>query len=155
MPGNMSVPTLISIICNFCNKNFNICRSCFRGHAYCGDQCRTCARRKSHRESQKIYRSTEKGKKNHRESERERRKKQKIKKIQKTVDDATSTVSPAIVYYQSIKQTTPPEFVNIPFSPSPATMGKCDFCGVWGKIVTKFPPRGYGGQNSYHERRRL
>ena len=51
-----------------------ICRSCWRGQAYCGPICRHERQSRDHRETQRRYRQTPKGKTTHAASERQRRK---------------------------------------------------------------------------------
>ena len=70
---------LILIACRFCHLTFYVCRSCFRGHAYCGDFCRIEGKRQKHREAQRRYRRTLKGKKNHRVAENRSRQKRSAK----------------------------------------------------------------------------
>ena len=53
---------LISITCRWCDFSFFLCRSCWRGHAYCCDACRTAGKLQNRREAQRRYRQTEKGK---------------------------------------------------------------------------------------------
>ncbi len=36
---------LVGRHCKWCGAAFGICRSCYRGHAYCKDECRAEARR--------------------------------------------------------------------------------------------------------------
>jgi hypothetical protein len=64
--------------------------SCWRGQAYCCVKCRLAGRRNHHREAQRKYRQSEKGKKAHCEAENRRRHSQNQKK-EKNMDDATST----------------------------------------------------------------
>ena len=126
---------LISITCHWCDFPFFLCRTCWRGHAYCCDVCRRSGYLKNRREAQKRYRQTEKGKKRHREAENRRRYRKTIKKVKK-MDDTPSTVLPAW-YTTSIIWTRS------------RTMGfhigsRCRFCGVFGQLVPNFPRRGYG-----------
>ena len=125
---------LREIECKHCHQVFFMCQSCYRGHVYCSDECRIAGRRRSHRESQRKYRQSPKGKKAHREAEN-RRRYGLSQKNQKKMDDGTSTglskgckvVSAGV---QSILS---------------SRIGRCHFCGTWGVIVKQFPLRGYGG----------
>ena len=126
---------LVEIQCRWCELTFCICRSCWRGQAYCCDICRLFGKLKIHREAQRRYRKTEKGKKAHREAEN-RRRYGLSKKNQKNMDDASSTVLSAwgmkllLSAWSRIfhgKKTLP-----------------CHFCGRFGVIVDEFPRRGYG-----------
>ena len=82
---------LLQLRCRWCELVFYICRCCFRGQAYCCDECRIAGQRQNHREAQRKYRQTEKGKKAHRQAEN-RRRYGLSQKSQKNMDDASSTV---------------------------------------------------------------
>jgi hypothetical protein len=114
---------------------FCVCRRCWRGQAYCCDKCRLAARRKSHREAQRKYRQSEKGKKAHREAEN-RRRQAKNQKQHKNMDDPTSTPQRSWVM-QLLTRTKHHSFL-IDLEP------RCHFCGADGQIVGRFPRRGYG-----------
>ena len=126
---------LILIQCRWCDFHFCICRSCFRGQAYCCDECRCAGKRKNHRKAERKYRQTQKGKKNHCESENRRRHGNTQRKP-KNMDDATSTARRpwAMKIVTRIKSCT----WRIDLRPF------CHFCGIRGRIVEMFPRRGYG-----------
>jgi len=60
--GGKKILELIQIRCRQCGVYFCICRRCRK--AYCDDDCKVKGYRKRHREAQKRYKATEKGKKN-------------------------------------------------------------------------------------------
>lgn len=62
--------TGIEIICPTCGVHFFCCRSCWRGHKYCGESCRASARKIKQREYEKKYSETLAGQ----ESRRKRQK---------------------------------------------------------------------------------
>lgn len=126
---------LIVVQCRWCDFDFCICRSCFRGQAYCCDECRYASKLKKHREAERKYRQTEKGKKAHREAENRRRRRQN-KKNQKNMDDAPSTVPPD----RSIEVLT---WVRKHIWSKQKTLN-CWFCSTAGQVVSTFPRRGYG-----------
>ena len=126
---------LLQIRCRWCGLNFCVCRRCFRGQAYCCDECRLAARRKIHREAQRRYRKTEKGKKAHRQAENRRRNDQKPNN-QKNMDDTTSIQEPICDTEGSICIKSPEICI--------AKEATCRFCGAGGQIVQQFPRRGYG-----------
>lgn len=128
----MVVEFLLQKKCKYCQQDFLICRSCYRGQCYCCDRCRFIAQKESRRRAQQRYRLTEKGRKAHREAER-RRRIRKARNIQKTVDDKGSTppIPHAILFKRPLNSS---EF--------------CHHCGVAGVIVKKFPRRAYGGRSS-------
>jgi len=63
---------LLQIRCRCCGTVFSVCRCCWRGQAYCCDECRVAGTQKNHREAESRYRQTAKGKKAHREAENRR-----------------------------------------------------------------------------------
>lgn len=131
---------IIQIICRCCGNFFNICRSCFRGQAYCCEKCRISRQRQLHREAQKKYRQTEKGKKSHQEAERQRR----IRRNSKTVDDETSTMKTDVIcclsgyIIEALKKIVSYTLYN------GEETGRCHNCGKHGSLCNKFPRRGYG-----------
>jgi len=130
-------PTLLLILiqCRWCDFHFCICRSCFRGQAYCCGECRRAAKRKNHCKAQRKYRQTQKGQKNHREAENRRRHGNNQSKP-KNMDDATSTPRHpwAMKMLSRIRNCT----WRIDIGPF------CHFCGIRGRVVSSFPRRGYG-----------
>ncbi len=127
---------LIKIECRWCHLLFCICRRCFRGQAYCSDECRIAGKRRSHRESQRRYRQSPKGKKAHREAEN-RRRYGLSQENQKKMDDGTSTgLSRGCKVLSASVQSI---LLGL------GRTGRCHCCGSWGVIVKQFPRRGYGG----------
>ena len=131
----MSILLLIQIHCRWCGLIFCICRACFRGHAYCSEPCRLAGKRKNHREAQRRYRRTDKGKKSHREAEN-RRRHGLSENNQKNMDDPSSTVLPAWVMGVLCRLWSRTFHMK--------NSRYCLFCGCSGVIVNKFPRRGYG-----------
>ncbi len=133
--GDMPAMLLRAIRCRWCKFLFYICRCCWRGQAYCCKKCRIAGKRKKHREAEKRYRQTEKGKKRHREAEN-RRRHGHSKKKQKNMDDATSIPERPWVMKRISRIKSWTWRIN---------MGPCcRFCGIQGRIVAVFPRRGYG-----------
>ena len=126
---------LLRIHCRWCAFHFCICRSCWRGQAYCCDACRRAAKLKSHRQAQRRYRQTEKGKKAHCQAEN-RRRYGHPQNQPKNMDDVTST--PRLPW--AMKLFT--RISNRTWHIDLASM--CHFCGAGGRIVAAFPRRGYG-----------
>jgi hypothetical protein len=115
---------LIRIKCKTCHLLFYLCRSCFRGHVYCCDQCRFISTKKAHRKAQSRYRTSEKGRRANQIAAKRRR----TKKKQESVADEGSIL--------------PSKNGMLP----PSSLLKkimCLFCGISGKAVTRFPRRGY------------
>jgi len=134
-PEARSVLLSLQRRCRWCDIVFCICRCCFRGQVYCCDTCQLYGRRQNHREAQRRYRQTDKGKKAHREAENRRRHGLSQKK-QKNMDDPSSTVLPAWCM-TSIK------VVRNRLLAVGATV-RCHFCRSEGLLVAQFPRRGYG-----------
>lgn len=105
---------------------FYMCRSCFRGHVYCSDQCRNEVSIKISRSAQSKYRTSIKGRIKHRLYEQKRRRSYKLKKNKKTMADGT---------------TGQDSFRVISFPVLPKNMPRCSYCGTFGRVVRSFPLR--------------
>jgi hypothetical protein len=55
----------LQITCKECRALFFICRSCYRGHCYCGDTCRDNARRRQLQEANRRYQQSKEGRLDH------------------------------------------------------------------------------------------
>jgi len=124
--GGILISLLLQISCRWCGGIFCICRCCWRGQAYCSTGCRRAGKLHAHREAQRRYRRTFKGKKAHREAERRRR----MRISKKTMADRGSTNIPLLCKLNGRRRMR--------------TKGRCRFCGHPGRITDKFPRRGYG-----------
>lgn len=131
----MCLHLLKTLSCRYCGFTFYLCRSCWRGQAYCCEICRITARKLARRKSQRRYRQTQKGKKRHCEGERRRR----IRRTLKSVDDQSSTPAPTCA--TSLDRPLP--LLSRP-APSSVAQPCCQICGKTGRAVTNFPPRPYG-----------
>ena len=134
--GGISV-LLIQIDCSWCGLRFCICRPCWRGQAYCSDECRSAGGDLSHRDAQRRYRRTSKGRRAHREAERRRRMRISVK----TVDDGTSTVHSTRYKMSSSYGRSPFRYFRRRVKIGES---RCHFCGMHGTVVDRFPRRGYG-----------
>lgn len=137
--GTYLVLLLVEIRCKWCDTCFFICQRCFRGQTYCCDKCRIAGKRHKHREAQRRYRRSRKGKDAHRKAEQRRR-----RGFKKTMADRGSTM-PAGGY--KIQTSSEQSAVGIHVFHGKGKLhrrGSCHFCGVLGVIVEKFPRRGYG-----------
>ena len=124
---------LVEVCCRRCKARFCICRRCWRGQAYCSEGCRLLGRRSLHREAQRRYRQTEKGKKAHRQGEN-RRRHGWSKKNGKKMDDSSSTGLPSWVIGLVVYAC----FVTVRRLDR---VGRCHFCGCQGRVVDRFPRR--------------
>lgn len=132
---------LLEVQCKWCGMVFHVCRSCWRGQAYCGDECRISGKRHAHRESQRRYRRSTKGKMAHCEAER-RRRKGLSKKNKKIMDDRGSSLLFGGIKLSTCSDRTPGSTDEIELEEL-NSMGKCHFCNSTGKIIAQFPRRGY------------
>lgn len=62
----------ITLSCAVCAMEFSICRSCWRNQKCCSKNCSYGLKKKTHREKQRRYQSTEKGLEFGRERQRRR-----------------------------------------------------------------------------------
>lgn len=69
--------TGIEIICSNCGVHFSCCRSCWRGHKYCGEICRISARKIKQRAYEKKYAATFAGMESRRKRQKNFRRKNK------------------------------------------------------------------------------
>jgi hypothetical protein len=130
---------VLEITCRWCSTHFCVCQSCWRGRCYCSERCREAAGHKAHRESQRRYRRTEKGRQNHREGEK-RRRMGLSRKCEEIVDDAGTTQP-----YRSLKmESADPKDSNAWVQEHGYRVCRCHVCGCLGIIVQRFGRRGYG-----------
>ncbi len=123
----MNIVLLKCIECRRCAQTFYVCRSCWRGQAYCCQGCRRAAQKEARCKAQRKYRQTVKGKEAHCRQERNRR----LRQSEKTMDDAS----------------TNPGMIHDNVSSKPDCTGPCcHFCGKIGQIVDFFPWRDYAGR---------
>jgi hypothetical protein len=115
------VPLLVEVYCRFCGMRFFVCRRCWRGQAYCSKECRRQGRLAVHREAQRRYRQTRKGKKAHRLSEN-RHRHGLTHLIEKNMADLSSRTSTWRGIESGVGQ-------------------RCHFCGCEGVVVDRFPRR--------------
>jgi hypothetical protein len=127
---------LVCVTCRFCQAAFCVCRSCYRRQAYCGAGCRRAARLCSHREAQRRYRQTEKGRRLHCLAENRRRHGKNRAGLKKMADQSSK---PGAV---RCKRGPAKQAIGVSFRPG--GLGYCRFCTRWGVVVSKFARRGYG-----------
>jgi hypothetical protein len=149
------IQEVIVIPCRNCGFRIVICRSCWRGQAYCSDACRESRQRRLHCQAERLYRQTENGKAVHRALEKLRRNRlalvvyllaktdhrdaqslAKSQKSQPTMDDDTSSSSPD--GFKVVKSITASPLVE---AEKPGEWEKCLFCGQEGVVVVRFQRR--------------
>jgi hypothetical protein len=155
----MATSEIIAIECRWCGQVFCLCRSCYRGHAYCSDRCRKPAREaqvaaahRRHREKQQAQAQQQAAKANAQRQQRyrERNKGQPDERLAQKVTDQGTQRQKALL---SDEAETAPRNDGAPVSdsgdgpwrPEPATLwapwavgsvyGRCQRCGAWGKVV--------------------
>ncbi len=116
---------LVEVHCRFCGARFFVCRRCWRGQVYCSKECRRQGMLRVHREAQRRYRQTQKGKKAHRQAEN-RHRHELSHHFEKNMDDLSSRGSACRVIEIVIAAKGGP---------------RCHFCGCEGVIVDRFPRR--------------
>ena len=127
---------LVEVCCRWCGASFCVCQKCWRGQAYCSEECRRLGRGRVHREAQRRYRQRPKGKKAHRQGEN-RRRHGWSKKHEKKMDDLSSKGLPSRV----IGLLVYPHFLMVYARAWFDRVGRCHFCGCNGRIVDRFPRR--------------
>ena len=113
--------------CRCCGCLFHICRSCWRGQAYCGERCRRIRQRQLHREAQSKYRHSKNGKETRRLYE-------------KTKNSKKNKLNPGD------DSSTPQKDCDIEPKKRSGNRPSCLFCGSIGVVVDHFPRRAYAGR---------
>ena len=71
-----------------CGEMFFICRPCYRGQAYCSDECRRKTRRQQRQKANRRYQQDPEVRRDHRDRQREHRK----RLLESRVTDQSSTI---------------------------------------------------------------
>jgi hypothetical protein len=127
---------LIEVCCHWCGRRFYVCRRCWRGQAYCSEECRELGKRRVHREAQRRYRQTPKGKRAHRQGEN-RRRHGWSKKREKKMDDPSSKG----LAWWAIGFIVYAYFLTVHARALFDKSRRCHFCGCKGRVVDRFPRR--------------
>ena len=107
-----------------CGAVFYICRSCYRGQAYCGDECRAPAQRRQRRTANAKHQRSPEGRLDHRDHQRAYRARCRLR----GVTDTPSTGRPRSA-------------TIAPLGGHPAIRPVCIVCGrVWDAPHTPRPP---------------
>ena len=70
--------TIYELLCRRCGGPFQICSSCYRGHAYCADSCRRSGRADSERRARRKFKQSERGRAQNAERQRRHRAERKV-----------------------------------------------------------------------------
>jgi len=135
--GTTEEVILFLVRCKRCLELFVICRSCYRGHVYCGEFCRTQARREGKRKSNREYQSTPEGQFDHRERQRKCRqakRDQEIAAVGLAPIAKTSGVTDNV-----LKDRSAVPACARPSRPQPKMIRPvCSICGKGGRWVSQF-----------------
>ena len=125
------------IECQCCGRIFEICRKCYKGHVYCSKKCRRAGYIERHREAQRRYQKTRKGKKTRNNAANRRRYggKNYVGVLRKMIKTCL-----ALINLNAYKEKESKE------------QGKCSICGKVGVIVDEFPKRSYGKKTILEEK---
>jgi len=127
---------LVEVCCRWCGARFYVCQRCWRGQAFCREECRSLGRHRVHREAQRRYRQTLKGKKAHRQGENRRR--HGLNQINgKKMDDRSSKRLPSCATDLVVNVRVVRVDVRAGFD----RRRRCHFCGCRGRVVDRFPRR--------------
>ena len=135
---------LVEVCCRWCGKRFYVCRRCWRGQGYCGEECRHLGKGRVHQEAQRRYRQTAKGKKAHRQGENRRRHESSplltrglSKRNEKKMDDPSSKGLP----WRVIGLLDDGHLLRVDARAGFDRRGRCHFCGCRGRVVDRFVRR--------------
>ena len=88
------MPVILRLLCRRCRGVYTICRSCYRGHAYCGDLCRDESRLEQKRASNKRYRESPEGRLDNRDRVRRFRARKRAE-LANVMDQGSAALSSA------------------------------------------------------------
>lgn len=144
---------LVQLVCPRCEKEFCLCRSCYRRHVYCSEKCSETARWLSAKAAKKKHRQSEEGRLDHRDRERERRHRRKAEREARVGDHTSPAEKPSVT--MSTVSSLPNHGVDerrlvvsdktVPFIGShterlsPKKQHRCAICGRAGHLVGGFP----------------
>ncbi len=125
-----------------CGVVFDVCRSCYRGQAYCGDRCREKGRRQIHREANRGYQRTPWGRDDHRDRQRDYRER---RRQQAGVTDLSCADPPVVPTVTPAVGTAVSGVVDAGWKRDQLERGlggmppRCIVCGRPGIIVARMP----------------
>jgi hypothetical protein len=103
---------LVSRNCRWCEGYFYICKSCNRGHKYCGPLCRALSKKKQQAEAGARFDKTPNGrtsKKNRQSASRKRTPEERASSPQGIVANRAKHNSKTVVVTEPASQKTPPQ----------------------------------------------
>lgn len=111
--------------CPRCGLRVMVCRKCDRGQVYCGEACRSAARRESQRASARKYARTEAGRRGAARRQRDARHRRRTRESEPTVTHHGSETAPDAVKGED----TGPESRKPTPHEQPDHPHRCHFCG--------------------------
>ena len=136
--GGHFILLLVEVCCRWCGARFYVCQRCWRGQAYCCEECGILGSRRGHREAQRRYRQTSKGKKAHRQGENRRRHGLSQKNEKKMADRSSKGLPLGVIGILVYAR-----FLIVHARAWFDRSGRCHFCGCRGRVVDRFPRRGW------------
>lgn len=147
--GSIGIPVeLVELICRRCSGKFELCRSCYRGQAYCGDACRQAARRDSIVRARGRYASSRRGRLKHQDRQNHYRRESR----KRNVTDHSSTEpgggpilgrrEDATLSSDAVApiENEPPTAASVATTEPLARLdGRCGRCGCSGSIRFRIP----------------
>jgi len=137
LQGSEAILFLVEVCCHWCDLRFYVCQRCWRGQAYCCEECGILGSRRGHREAQRRYRQTSKGKKAHRQGENRRRHGLSRKNEKKMADRSSKGLPLGVIGILVYAR-----FLIVHARAWFDRSGRCHFCGCRGRVVDRFPRRG-------------
>ena len=125
-----------------CGVMFFVCHSCYRGHAYCTEECRQMTRREQVRQANQRYQQSIEARLDHRDRQRDYRQRRscRVTDQSSTNDCSWGRISQPLVKLQS----EPPTREKTSDDLSKRTWREsfrrifCILCGRWGRFIAVF-----------------
>ena len=137
---------LVEVCCHWCDLRFYVCQRCWRGQAYCCEECGILGSRRGHREAQRRYlsacghaqagRQTPKGKKAHRQGENRPRHGLSQKNEKKMADRSSKGLPLGVIGILVYAR-----FLIVHARAWFDRSGRCHFCGCRSRVVDRFVRR--------------
>ena len=125
-----------------CGVMFFICRPCYRGQAYCSEECRQESRRRQRRKANRRYQQDPEVRQDHRDRMREYRK--QLREIRVTDQSSTTVCGQGSIAEPLVKAGGETPTAEKPHDLGKSTWGErlggivCRICGRIGKFVARF-----------------
>jgi hypothetical protein len=125
-----------------CGEMFYVCRPCYRGQAYCSDECRRETRRQQRQKANRRYQQDPEVRQDHRDRQREHRKRLRESRVtdqSSTIECGWGSISEPLAETKS--ESPPAEGLHDPSKPTwSERLGRiiCIICGRVGKFITAF-----------------